>query len=136
MLSQKFKTIAIAICCLCASIAMVTPSADGLFYCFPMERIMIDDCCGDDHSTQESPEFTPPQCCEKISLNSENIPLNPSVFTFDKEEGEPELNLFRQDDQVEIIGFTSLRNKPSARGSPHPPPLGTPLYDLNCAYLI
>jgi hypothetical protein len=136
MLSQKFKTIAIAMCCLFASIAMVTPSADGLFYCFPMERMMIDDCCSDDHSTQESPEFAPPQCCEKISLSSENVPPSPSVFTFDKEDIEPELNLYRHDAQVEIIAFTLSLLNTSARGPPHPPPLETPLYDLNCAYLI
>ena len=75
----SIRQFCIALCCLAAAVAMILPASDGLFYCFPMQRIMIEDCCGEDEEKHETPILTHAQCCEKMDALDVDTPISSAV---------------------------------------------------------
>ena len=134
---SSLRQIWIAISCLMATIAMILPSSDGLFYCFPMQRIMIEDCCGEDETHSEQAILTHPQCCEKLDTMDVDTP--PTVDAPNIVQSHwlvsltpPKPLVF--EDSIRPVERAILR----ARGPPHrgPPPPKTSIFIQNQSLLI
>ena len=120
----SIRQLCIAITCLMASISMIVPASDGLFYCFPMQRIMIEDCCGEDDTHSEQATLTHPQCCEKLDMMDVDTPPtvdSPSVahsHWLVRWTPPPQVVF---EDSIRLVERTILRARgPPLRGPPTP----------------
>ena len=134
---SSLRQIWIAISCLMATIAMILPSSDGLFYCFPMQRIMIEDCCGEDETHSEQATLTHPQCCEKLDMVDVDTPPSvdaPNIFQSHWLVSWGPPPPFAIESAFRPVERTIFR----ARGPPHrgPPPPSAPLFLQNQSLLI
>ena len=134
---SQLRQLCIAISCLMATISMIVPASDGLFYCFPMQRIMIEDCCGEDETHSEQATLTHPQCCEKLDMIDVDTPPAvdaPSIVQSHwlvSWSPPPPLVI---EDSIRLVERAILR----ARGPPHrgPPPPRTSIFIQNQSLLI
>ena len=134
---SSIRQFCIAISCLMATISMIVPASDGLFYCFPMQRIMIEDCCGEDEEHHQQATLTHPQCCEKLDMLDVDVPVSvdaPNVApTHWLVKWRSPLSL----SPVKTVHFV-YRDTPRARGPPErgPPAPNAPLFIQHQSLLI
>jgi hypothetical protein len=122
-MKSSFRTFCIALCCFMATVAMALPASDGLFYCFPMQRVMIEDCCGEDTEEHSVPVLTHAQCCEKMDAFDVDTPVSSATpaISSDVSHG---LVLKRILSASELIDTKwNYSTETTARG---PPPRGPP----------
>lgn len=120
-----------------AALSMALPASDGLFYCFPMQRIMIEDCCDGDTETHETPILTHAQCCEKMDALDVDTPV--SVAT--AEIVSVDVSLFCRlvadvvfsSEKLDFVWESNRARGPPSRG---PPASGRPIFLKHRVLLI
>jgi len=131
-MKQRFLNIIQVIVSALIVCSLIFPAATSISYCYPMQEIMLVQCCDEVHE-DHGLAFVNPDCCDEIKFPvSQKDTSKPSFF--------PALKVSQQGYVVPernwVVVNDVLKKKILPTGARGPPPDGPPLYISNCSYLI